>query len=291
MKLDDFVIPTDLAEARKSLKDLGDAGVLMAGGTSMVFVKGKGGGTAIDITRLGLDQIVVEPEGFTIGATTRIAQLQEFQANGWVLARVARLFSTQHIRNMSTVGGNIASIFPWNDLPVALLVLDCEVTVSGDTETVIPGTEFFSSQPRRYFKDGAILTSLKVKRLPVGTAFGYRKEVRTYADFSFATAAATVDLDGKRIKRVRASVGGAIPFPKRLTKVEEILTGRAVTKGGLGETAFLKLVQEGTKDIKWKGRGDVSDEYAGTLAAVTIRDAIADAASRALRDWEGHKNG
>ncbi|MFH1724849.1 MAG: FAD binding domain-containing protein [Elusimicrobiota bacterium] len=281
MKFSDFRIPERLEDAGAILKELGESAYLVAGGTSLVFQKGKGSRTAVDISRLGLEGIAEDPDGFSIGSGTRIADLAEFRAEGWVLDRVARLFSTQQVRNISTLGGNLARIFRWNDFPVALLALDCAMTVKGDDERVIDGAEYLSSPPHRFFKDGAILTSVRVGRLPGGAGFGYRKEVRTAADFSAATAAAAVELDGNKIKRVRAAVGAALPFPRRLEKVEKLLTGRAVRRKALGEDAFLKEVAEGAAGIEWRGQWGLSDEYAGRLAVVTVRDAIADAAAEA----------
>ncbi|MFA5140538.1 MAG: FAD binding domain-containing protein, partial [Elusimicrobiota bacterium] len=217
------------------------------------------------------------------GAMTKIADLQEYRGGrGWVLDRVARLFATQQVRNMATLGGSIVWVTPWADFPVALLVLDSEMTLRGGSERVVSRAEFFSSQPHRLLRDGDILASVRVKRLAPKSGFGYRKTTRTHGDFSAATAAAAIELDGKVIKRVRVAVGAALPFPRRLTDVEKLLSGKALARDGLGENAFLKMVTDGTKGFEWKGSQGVSDEYAGRLAVVAARDAIAEAAMQAL---------
>ena len=283
MRFTDFRLPTDLADASKRLKELGSDGFLLAGGTSLVFQQGKAARVAVDLGRSGLEGIEDMSDGFKIGAMTRIADLQEYRGGrGWVLDRVARLFATQQIRNMATLGGSIVWVTPWADFPVALLALDSEMLIRGSSERVVPRAEFFSSQPNRLFRDGDILASVRVKRLAPNSGFGYRKTTRTHGDFSAATAAAAIELDGKVIKRVRVAVGAALPFPKRLTEVEKLLAGKALTRDGLGENAFLKMVTEGTKDFEWKGRQGMSDEYAGRLAVVAARDAIAEAAMQAL---------
>ena len=283
MRFTDFRLPTELGEASKAMKELGASGFLLAGGTSLTFQEGKAERTAVDLARAGLAGIEDAPDGFKIGAMTRIADLQEYRGGrGWVLDRVARLFATQQIRNMATLGGSIVWVTPWADFPVALLVLDSEMTIRGNGERTVSRADFFSSQPSRLFREGDILASVRIKRLTPNSGFGYRKTTRTHADFSVATAAAAIELDGKVIKRVRVAVGAALPFPKRLTEVEKLLSGKALAKDGLGENAFLKMVTDGTKGFEWKGRQGVSDEYAGRLAVVAARDAIAEASMQAL---------
>ncbi len=120
MKLVDFRQPARADEARAALKELGDSAAPIAGGTSMVFLPGNEEKVAVDLMRLGLDGIRRENGAFRVGATTRLAVLQKHHEAGWVLDRVAVHLASQQIRNMSTIGGNIARVFPWSDFAVAL---------------------------------------------------------------------------------------------------------------------------------------------------------------------------
>ena len=281
MKIIDFKTPARLEDAGRTLKELGEAGLLLA--------KGKAGRTAVDIRRLGLSGIKELPEAFLVGALTPVAELQEFRAKGWALDRVARAFATQQIRNMSTFGGNLARVFRWNDFPVALLALECEMTVRTLTgqDRPVRGSEFLAASPRRFLPDGDILTAVKVGRLASGWGFGYRKEVRTHADFSLATAAVAARVVSGRIVELRAAAGAALPFPKRLEKVESLLVGKAVPRKGLDEDAFLAEAREGCAGLPWKGECGFSDAYAAALAPVAVRDAVA----AAVRDAQEGNHG
>lgn len=289
MRFTDYKIPARVEDASAALKDLGDSGYLMAGGTSLVFQRGKVDRTAVDIMRLGIDHIEDEGDAFRVGAATRIAAIQGHRAEGWVLDRVARELATQQIRNMSTLGGNLVRVFPWNDFPVALQVLRCEMTIKGSEERVLKGSEFFGTQPHRHFQPGDILTSVKISKVPAGTGFGYSKERRTSGDFGLATAAALVELDGRKFKSVRVAAGSALPFPKRLAEVESFLAGRPVSKGALADDGLLDDIEKAAGGFLWRGRAGLSDEYAARLAAVAIRDAVAQAALEAMNG--GGKNG
>jgi CO/xanthine dehydrogenase FAD-binding subunit len=277
MKIKDFIIPATLEEARGKLKELGDEALPLAGGTAMPFFSEASEKIAVDITRIGLTGIRKEKGGFGIGAATTLADLAGHRDEGWVLDEVAGRVATQQIRNVSTIGGNIARVFAWADFPVALLALDATMTILGDSEQALTAGEFFKSQPARLFRGGGLLTNVRVPAVGGrGAGFGYHKETRTGPAFSMMTAAALVELDGGKIARARLAAGAAISFPRRLEGVEERLAGRPA-----GEAEIEKAVSEGAKDIPWKGREGMSDEYASHLARVILQDVLVQAVRRA----------
>jgi hypothetical protein len=88
----DFVVPGSLDEARAELKRLGAEGVPLAGASSLLFLRHKEPKVAVDLSRAGLGGICADGDGFVIGAMTTIDELREYQAEGWVLDRVAGRF-------------------------------------------------------------------------------------------------------------------------------------------------------------------------------------------------------
>jgi CO/xanthine dehydrogenase FAD-binding subunit len=141
MKLNEFIIPEDLKAAKSALKKLGERGFAVAGGTSLHFL-GVTEKTAVDLSHLGLSGIKKKGGSFLVGATTSLGELMKFRGQGWVLDQVALHTSTQQIRNMSTLGGNIVRVFPWNDFPVALLALDATMCIEGGKEKVYSADEY-----------------------------------------------------------------------------------------------------------------------------------------------------
>ena len=277
MRINDFIIPDSMDEARAALKKLGSSALPVAGATAMRFFAEKSSRTAVCITRLGLDGISRLDNGkaFRVGAATTLAGLMEYGADGWVLDRVARRVATQQVRNISTIGGNIARVFPWADLPVALLVLDAGMTILGDGgERTLTADEYFKSQPARLFKDGELLTAVSVPAVAAGegAGFGYHKEVRTAAGFSMMTAAARIKLDAGVIKSARVAAGAVISFPRRLADLEQKLSGTPADGSGIQQA-----VAESAAGVSWKGKEGMSDEYAAHLAGVILGDVLAQA--------------
>ncbi len=278
MRFVDFLIPKTLGEAQEALKALGDRGYAFAGGTAFQYISDRPGATAVDITRLGLNGIERTDSGFRIGATTTLTDLVRYRADGWVLDRVATRIPTHQVRNISTVGGNIARLFPWSDLPLALLVLEGSVVIQGEEERTCAALDFFTAQPLNQLAPGELVTAVLVPAVAPPMGFGFKKESMTNAAFSLMTAAAAITLQGERFERVRLAANAALPLPMRLTEVEASLEGKSADP-----TLFEAAIEDGIAGLEWQGREGMSNEFARHLAGVILQDVL----EQALRAAKG----
>ncbi len=269
MRFDDFLIPRTLDEARQALEALGEKGYAFAGGTAFQYVSDRPGATAVDITRLGLRGIETTDGGFRVGATTTLTDLVRYRADGWVLDRVATRIPTHQVRNISTVGGNISRLFPWSDLPLALLVLEAGVVIRAEEERTYEALEFFTAQPLNRFGRGDLVTAVLVPAVAPPLGFGFKKESTTNAAFSLMTAAAAITLDGERLAKVRLAANGALAVPQRLDRVETALEGQTADP-----ELFADAIEGGIGHLDWHGREGMSDEFARHLGGVILQDVL-----------------
>lgn len=267
----DFVQATSLDDARAALQSLGSDGVLVAGGSSFLFIRTKEPKVAVDLSRAGMATISGSGEGFAIGAMTTIDALRRFRAAGWVLDRVAARFVTQQMRNMTTLGGNIARVFAWNDFPVALLAIGATMRIASDTPREVPADEFFKGQPSRLMGIGDLLETIHVPAVGAREAFGYRKQVRVAADFSQATAAAWIHAESGEIKAARVALGASIAMPMRLAEVEAALIGRRI-EFGLARAAAACLSPRAYRPV-----AGFTTDYIAHVAKVAVADALQEA--------------
>jgi len=272
MRIVDFVLPASLAEAREALLELGPAGLPLAGATTLMFRPGHRPATAVDLTRCGLAGVTRVDGSFHLGAATPIADLQAFRADGWVLDRVAGTFVTQQIRNQSTVGGNVARVFPWSDFAVALQALDCWFVIEGAAPRRLGSDEYFKGQPARLYQPGDLLIRIEVPVVGPGEGFGYHKQTRTAAGFSQATAAAWLKVAGGRIQAARVALGAVVPLPRRLRELEAAVVGRSASERAVREAVGPALA--GLKPVATAG---FTREYVGHLATVVVGDVLAQA--------------
>ena len=274
MKLCEFIRPASLTAARDNMRELGQRGMLLAGGTALHFMQDHTPVSAVDITRIGLSYIRQDGPWYIIGATTPLADIQRYRAPRWALHEICRRISTHQIRNISTIGGNICRVFPWADLPVILLAMNARMVIYSGKEEEFGADDYFAYQPARRFLDGNILTAVKVPALMAHHGFGSIKVVRTQASFPMVTIGALLELEGAVIKSARVAAGSAIPFPRRLPEVEAALAGReAVT------AVFREAAAKAGPVAPWRGREGMSPEYSRHLAEVSILDALERAAT------------
>ena len=89
--------------------------------------------TAIDLSRLGLDQIEETQDAFVLGAMTTLRRIETHAAldaafGGVFKKALAPIVGTQ-FRNGATLGGSVYSRFGFSDVSAVLLALDAEVVL------------------------------------------------------------------------------------------------------------------------------------------------------------------
>ena len=119
------------------LARLGDDAVAYAGGTELLLLMKEGllrPKHLVDIKRIaGLDAIADDGGRLTIGATAThraVERSATVRARCPVLASAARHVANVRVRNVGTVGGNLAFADPHSDLATLFLALDASVQLT-----------------------------------------------------------------------------------------------------------------------------------------------------------------
>ena len=97
--------------------------------------------------------------------------------------------------------------------------------------------------------------------------------------FSLATASARIGMRQGVATSCRVALGACIPFPVRLTHLEQALTGIDCN----GRTTLEQTVNSALEGLAFLSKEGMSKEYIRHLAAVTLTDAIVQAAQNAQR--------
>jgi CO/xanthine dehydrogenase FAD-binding subunit len=283
MKFADFLLPESFAEASEALAALGDKGYPVAGGTAFQYLSDRPGVTAVDISRLGLDGIEMVAGGFRVGATTSVSDLAVYRAPGWPLAEVAARIPFHPVRNGSTLGGNIARLFPWSDLPLALMAIDAAIVIRGRAEERTLSSEaFFGGGAGRLLTPGELVISVEVPAVAPPTGFGFKKETTTIAAFALMTGAAALTLEDGAMRRVRVAANSALPTPMRLPGIEQRLEGQPADAA-----LFSPAIEAGTAGLPWRGREGMSDDFGAHLARVILDDVLRAALAAARGEEPG----
>ncbi len=181
----DYHAPGLAPEALALLSKYGDDAKVLSGGQSLLpLLKLRLGqaGHLIDIGRIpGLEYIREDGGMLRIGGRTRESALERselVQARYPILLDTAKVIADPLVRNMATVGGNLAHGDPGNDHPATMLVLGAQVVATGPKgERVIPIDQFFLGLFRTALRPDEVLTEIRIPVPPARSA-GRLREAR-----------------------------------------------------------------------------------------------------------------
>jgi len=195
-----------------------------------------------------------------------------------LLADTTRVIADPLVRNLSTLGGNLAHADPANDHPATMLAYGAEVVATGPKgERTIPIGDFFTGPFETSLAQDEILTEIRIPS-PNGSSGGaYEKLERKVGDFATAAVAAQVKLGEKGVVE-QAGIGltnvGLTPI--KATAAEESLQGKEADEAAISEAA--QLASEAAEP-EGDPRGSV--EYKRAMIKTLTHRAIKTAVSRA----------
>ncbi|CDX54008.1 Xanthine dehydrogenase XdhA [Mesorhizobium plurifarium] len=135
----------------------------------------------------------------------------------------------EQVRNMGTIGGNIANGSPIGDTPPPLIALGAELTLrKGVARRTIPLETFFIAYGKQDRQPGEFVEAVRVPIPARGEKFAVYKVTKRRDEDITATLGAfylTLAKDGT-VADIRIACGGMAATPKRATAVEKALAGK-----------------------------------------------------------------
>ncbi len=281
----DYLAPTTLPEAISLLQQHGTEAKILSGGHSlipMMKLRLALPETLIDINGIpGLDYLAESDGALRIGALTREAALEDsdlIRSSYPIIYDTAVMIADPQVRNMATVGGNLAHGDPGNDHPATMLALGARVVVQGPQgERTIPIEDFFVDFFMTALAPDEILTEIQIPTPPPGSGGAYLKLERKVGDYAVVGVAAQVTVDQQGVCRY-AGIGltNVGPVPIKATEAEAHLLGGLLDETAIGEAARLAAeASEPGSDL----RG--SEAYKRAMVEELTKRALRRAAERA----------
>lgn len=244
----EYFRPTTLSEAISLLQQHGENAKILAGGHSlipMIKLRLATPPMLIDINRLDGLSYIKESGGFLrIGALTRESDLDAsdlIRSKYPIIADTAKVIADPLVRNMATVGGNLAHADPANDHPATMLALGAEIVVTGAKgERTIPINQFFTGLFETALKQDEILTEIRVPTPGGRTGGAYFKLERKVGDFAVAAVAVQLTLDtSDKIEKVGIGLTNVGPTVIQAKEAEEFLRGKKPDDDLMGKAGDL----------------------------------------------------
>jgi carbon-monoxide dehydrogenase medium subunit len=231
----EYLRPGTIKEAVALLQQHGDAAKILSGGQSlipMMKLRIARPEYVIDINRIpGLEYIKEDGGYLAIGGLTREADLESsdvIRARFPIIHDTAGFIADPQVRNVATVGGNLAHGDPANDHPATMLALGAQVIATGPGGArAIAIDDFFESLFTTALKGDEILTEIRIPLPPARSGGAYFKLERKVGDFATVGVAAQVTMDAGGLC-TKAGIGltnvGGTPI--RARKAEDYLKGK-----------------------------------------------------------------
>jgi len=234
----EYFRPKSLSEALKFLGQNGQKASVLAGGTDVMIAVRKGdfaGKLLVDVSRLDeLRTVEMRDGSLFIGAAVTFTEISEnprVLKSAPALAKAAHCVGSLQIRNMGTVGGNVANASPAADSVPALVTHMKRVLVQSATSERPPLVEEFIVAPYRTdLRAGELITGFALEPMKSGYQWSFQRIARRGAlAVARANAAALGRVgDDRIVEDLRLSVGSITPQPVRMTAAEELFRGAPV---------------------------------------------------------------
>ena len=280
--------PSSLDEAIKLLDDLGDDAKILAGGHSlipMMKLRLAEPTHLVDINGLSDLNYIKEQNGYLcIGAMTREADLEtsDLVAEKYpILKDTSEVIADPLVRNLATVGGNLAHGDPANDHPATMVALDAEIVVNGPVrmltggERTISVDDFFVGPLTTALEENEILTEIKVPTPEGKFGAAYQKLERKVGDYAIAGAAAALHFDGDTCSKAGIGLTNVGPTPVRASEAQDALVGTTVSQEDADKAG--ELAAAASQPV---GDHRGSEEYKRAIVRILTSRAIMQAKER-----------
>ena len=139
----------------------------------------------------------------------------------------------EQVRNMGTIGGNIANGSPIGDTPPPLIALGARLTLRrGKKRRTIPLEDFFIAYGKQDRQPGEFVEAVHVPLAAKGSHFAVHKVTKRRDEDITATLGAfhLTLAKGGDVSSIRIAYGGMAATPKRAKAVEAALLGKPWTE-------------------------------------------------------------
>ena len=270
-----FYKPDNLQKAINLIADFGDEGRVIAGGHSLIPVMKQ---RLTDIKHLidlsAIDElkgIKIKGSSISIGAMTTQVELIT-NAELFKVAPIIREASLQiadpQVRNLGTIGGNVANGDPANDMPGLMQLLDATYTINGKNGIrEIKARNFYEGAYFTAREDDEILVSISFNA-PIG-GYAYEKQKRKIGDYATAAAGVILNVDNGVCSSASIALTNLSDTPVYCSDAVSMLIGKQIDDSLLSEVTKSCVEQS---DPVADQRGPV--EFKKYVAGIVVNKAL-----------------
>ncbi len=246
----DYIRPQTLTDALAFLSENAPDTTILAGGTDVMVDMRSGDLNCrylLDVGRLEeLRRIEIDDGNLTVGAAITITEIGESDLIGRhapALCKVADKFASGQVRNIATIGGNVAHCSPCGDTIPPLLIHDAVAAVVGPQGKRVGPIEEMASGPYHCtLRPGELITHFILEAKPMEVDFADFQKIGRRKELAIARMSMAVMIgqeSDRSVSFVRFALGSCTPTPHRFRDIENHLMGKIPDKDLLWEAGNL----------------------------------------------------
>lgn len=283
-----YHIPNTVDEALTLLAGYNGAAQILAGGTDLLLDIQQGNHppvrAMIDITRIPeLRAVGVEGDTLTLGAGVTHAEIvahPALRARATCLVESCGVVGGPQVRNVATIGGNVAHALPAADGTLSLVALDAQAEVARQSGRAwYPICDLFAG-PGESRVDAAreLIVRFRFTLAKAGEASAFKRIMRPQGvALPILGCALWLALDGGVIRSARIAIGPVSPVPTRADEIEAWLIGKPADAATIDAAAKLARARLHPRTSKYRATA----EYRAEMIELLARRALTLAAKRA----------
>jgi carbon-monoxide dehydrogenase medium subunit len=231
----ELVQPTSIAEAATCLEAYPDDARVYAGGSELLLVMRLGllhPKLLVNIKNIpGLDRLVLENGDLCIGSLVTHRRLEVtplIREKFPLIADMESKLANVRVRNVGTIGGNLAFAEPHSDPATLFLIYEARVIVQSSREIrKVPLDKFFVGAYETVMRPTEILTEIQVPALPLGMTGSYIRWGRLERPTLNVAVGIKKGQNGL-LESARVAIGSVGTVPMRVPDLEASLLGMEI---------------------------------------------------------------
>ncbi|BEP27958.1 FAD binding domain-containing protein [Helicovermis profundi] len=247
MKIKKFIKAHTINEVTKALEEFNGEIQIIAGGTDL-SVKIRDGendkAVIVDISDVSdMNKIEFSDNKLLIGSAVKFAEVEEcidIKNEFKGLWAAAKSVGAPQIRNLGTIGGNIANGSPAADIVPPLLALNACVTLeSSNGKRILNLRDIYIGKGKVDIKEDEVLTFITIDRIKEKYYIEFEKlGLRNALAIARLSTSLYLEKDENNIiEKIRVASGSLGLYPMRELKLEEFMVGKKLDKNLMIESA------------------------------------------------------
>jgi len=282
----EYIRPTTLSQALKAFAESPGPALPIAGGTDLMLDLEQGRHspvhTLVDVT--GIKEMLaleIRNDHLFIGAglsVNRIVLDPLVGQHAQALVEAGTLIAGPQVRNVATLGGNVAHALPAADGTIALTALNAEAEIAGLSGTRrIPFQELFVGPGKSSLKHGEeLLVGFYLPLSKKGQASCFKRIMRPQGvALPIINLAIWLERMDDKVNQIRIAVGPGAPTPWRATEAEKIMAGKPMTDETINAALEAVLAQVGFRSSARRASADYRRHIVDGLFRDTLQAAWA----------------